>query len=102
MSEPTGKDGSSPPAIPITITWSIDPAERARCVASRAKAGPIPVTSEPTHHAPATPEWENTASPGVAFSPKDFTIALSSGCIGASTATRFVVPVTAPSCPIVG
>ena len=61
----------------------------------------MPVTSDPTHQWPAIPEWENTVSPGVAFSPKDFTIALSSGCIGASTATRFVVPVTPSSCPMV-
>ena len=61
----------------------------------------MPVTSEPTHHAPTTPEWENTGSEGVACSPNDFTIALSSGCIGASTATRLVVPVTPSSCLIV-
>ncbi len=88
--------------MPMTMTWSIDPAERARLVASRAKAGPMPVTSDPTHQWPAIPAWENTASAGVAFSPNDFTIALSSGCIGASTATRFVVAVTPSSCPIVG
>ena len=62
----------------------------------------MPVTSAPTHQSPAVPEWEKTASIGVACSPKDFTMALSSGCIGASTATRFVVAVTPSSCPIVG
>ena len=88
--------------MPITITWSIDPAERAWRVASRARAGPMPVTKVPTHHSPAVPTCENTASPDVGFNPNDFTIALSSGCIGASTATRFVVAVTPSSCLIVG
>ena len=37
-------------------------------VASRASAGPIPVTSEPTDQSPTEPEWENTASSGVSFS----------------------------------
>ena len=96
-----GSAGSSPPAMPITMTWSIDPADSARWVAWAAKAGPMPVTSDPTHHRPATPAWEKIESEGVVFSPNDFTIALSSGCIGTKTATRFIVPVTASSCPII-
>ena len=95
-----GSAGSSPPAMPITMTWSMEPADRAHRVASRAKAGPMPVTRVPTHQSPAMPEWEKAVSAGVALSPNDFTIALSSGCIGASTATRFVGVVTPSSCPM--
>ena len=62
----------------------------------------MPVTSAPTHQSPTLPECVNTGSPVVARSPKDLTIALSSGCIGANTATRFDVTVTPSSCPIVG
>jgi hypothetical protein len=43
------------------------------------------------------PAWEKTGSCGVGRRSKDFTMAFSSGFIGASTATRFSGVVTGPS-----
>ena len=70
MSEPTGRSGSSPPAIPMTMTWSNGPAASARRVASRARAGPMPVTSVATDQSPAVPGCENTGSPGAGLQPE--------------------------------
>ncbi len=97
MSEPTGSSGSSPPAIPMTMTWSKGPVASAFRVASPARAGPIPVTSEATDQTPAVPVCEKTGSSVVGCSPKDLTIALSSGCMGARTATRLLGAVTPSS-----
>ena len=83
--------------MPMTMTWSKGPAARARSVASRARAGPIPVTSAATDQSPAPPSCEKTTSAVVAVSPNDLMTAFSSGCMGASTATRFVEVVTPPS-----
>src|SRR6516165_2858911 len=101
MSDPTGRAGSSPPAIPITMTWSKGPAASVFWVASWARPGPMPLTSDATSHAPAVPVWEKTGSSAAGFRSKDFTIALSSGLMGASTAARLVVVVTSPSSRIV-
>ena len=97
MSDPTGRSGSSPPAMPTTMTWSKGPAARARRVACRASSGPIPVTSETTDHVPAVPVWVNTGSSEAGRRSNDFTIAFSSGCMGASTTIRLVRIVTPSS-----
>ncbi len=83
--------------MPTTMTCSQGAVASARTVASRARAGPMPVTSATTDQFPATPVWLKTVSPPVGRNPKDVTIALSSGCIGASTTTRLVGVGTASS-----
>ena len=83
--------------MPMTITWSKVSAAKALWVASLARAGPMPVTNAATPHDPAVPVCVKTGSSAVAWRPKDFTMAFSSGFIGASTATRFSGFVTRPS-----
>ena len=53
-------------------------------------------------HDPAVPACENTGSSGVGSSEKDFTIAFSSGFIGARTTTRRSGVLTLSSWRIVG
>ena len=61
----------------------------------------MPVTSAATPHDPAVPVCEKTGSSGLGWRPKDFTMAFSSGFIGASTATRLSGVVTPSSWRIV-
>ena len=86
--------------MPTTMTWSKGLLASIRSVASRASAGPIPMIPAETAQSPVVPVWENAVSSLIRLRPPARTTALSSGRIGASMATRLVVPaedVTSPS-----